>query len=248
MFKNKFDKAMDYIDANIEKSIEDIKKGFIDAIGYNSNQFDKCFRILTNESLYEYIVARKLFFVSKDIIANKDKKLCDVAQDFGYSEQSVLNRMMKLYFNCTPGEIRSKCIILPNDKYSLSDFQDKKFDSRISHIFKRLEQDGVINTLNLEYLEGLYTLAEEYGFDMDTTYQIAELAERLEISASGLMLSCFALVENSTESFSEAIKTVIHLGLESDDELDRICAFYQCKHYDLDELMVSRYYQINEKS
>ena len=59
MLKNNFDKAMDYIDANIEKKIDDIKKGLVDDIRFNSNQFHYCLKILTNESLYDYIVARK---------------------------------------------------------------------------------------------------------------------------------------------------------------------------------------------
>ncbi len=243
MLKNKFDKAMDYVDANIEKSIIDIKKGFIDAIGYNSNQFDKCFRVLTNESLYDYITERKLFFISKYILENKDKKLCDVAQDFGYSEQSVLNRVMKLYYNYTPGEIREKSIVLPNDKYSLADFQDKKADSRITHILKRLEQEGDISTQNLEYMEELYASADEYGFDIDTAYQIAELAEKLEVSVSDLMHSCFCLIENSTDYLFDDVKTVIHFCLESEEELDKICEFYQCRPYDLDEAMVGMYYK-----
>lgn len=111
--KNNFDKAMDYIDSNIEKKIDEILKGFIDSLSFDSNVFDKCFGVLTNESLREYIATRKLYFVSQAIKENKDRKLCDIAQDFGYSEQSVLNRVMKKYYGYTPGEIKTKGIIIP---------------------------------------------------------------------------------------------------------------------------------------
>lgn len=132
---------------------------------------------------------------------------------------------------------------LPNDKYSLADFQDKKSDSRITHILKRFEQEGDISTQNLEHLEELYASADEYGFDIDTAYQIAELAEKLEVSASDLMHSCFCLIESNTDYLFEDIKTVIYFGLESEEELDKICEFYQCRHYDLDEAMIRMYYK-----
>lgn len=247
MRKNKFDKAMDYIDANIEKSIDDIKRGFIDVIGYNSNYLDKCFRMLTNESLREYIIERKLFFVSECILENDDRKLCDIAQDFGYSEQSVLNRVMKAYYNVTPGEIRKSKIRLPNDKYTLSNFQDEKNDSRIAHVFEVLEQDGYVSPTNFEYMEDLYSSAEEYGFDLDIAYQIAELAERLGVPIPDLMQACFDL-RLEGQDLSQKIAAIIDLGLRSEDELDEICDFYQCCYYDLDLFMVRRYYEIKKNN
>ena len=51
MLKNRFDMVMDYIDENIEQKTEDIKKGLIEIISYNSNDFKKCFEILTNEPI-----------------------------------------------------------------------------------------------------------------------------------------------------------------------------------------------------
>lgn len=250
MLKNRFDMAMDYIDENIEKRTEDIKKGLIEIIGYNSSDFKKCFEILTNEPFYRYVVTRKLYFVSQTLIENKEKKICDVAQDFGFSEQSALNRVMKDYYGCTPGDIRNKGVKIPNDKYSLSDFKEKANDSRIDSIMERLEHNGYVTRFNLEYLEEIYSLAEEFCFSIDTAYQIAELAERIDVPVSSLMDACFDLRAEHQGScignwsnLSEQDEAAIELGIKSDEELEKICEYYQCKYYDLDEWMVEKYYE-----
>lgn len=250
MLKNNFDKAMDYIDANIEKKIDDIKKGLFEDIGYNSNQFNHCLKILTNESLYNYIVARKLYYVSQDLIENPEKKICDIAQDFGFSEQSALNRMIKTYYGCTPNDIRNKGVRISNDKYSLSDFKEKTNDSRLDTIMDRLEHGGYITNFNWDYLEEIYHLSGDFGFSIDTAYQIAELAERLNVAVSSLMEACFELrIEEQGScvgdwnNLPEHAKVAIHLGIKSDEELEKICGYYQCKYYDLDEWMVEKYYE-----
>lgn len=248
MLKNNFDKAMDYIDANIEKKIDDIKKGLFEDIGYNSNQFNYCLKILTNESLYSYIVARKLYYVSQDLIENPEKKICDIAQDFGFSEQSALNRMIKTYYGCTPNDIRNGKVKISNDKYSLSDFAQKTNDSRIDSIMERLEHGGYITGSNWDYLKDIYDLAEEFCFSIDTAYQIAELAERIDVPVASLMDACFDLRADHQGScigdwddLPEHAKVAIGLGIKSDEELAKICEYYQCKYYDLDEWMVEKY-------
>lgn len=250
MLKNNFDKAMDYIDANIEKKIDDIKKGLVDDIRFNSNQFHYCLKILTNESLYDYIVARKLYYVSQDLIVNPEKRICDIAQDFGFSEQSALNRMIKTYYGCTPNDIRNGKATISNDKYSLSNLVQKNNDSRIDSIMERLEHDGYITSFNLDYLEEIYYLAEEFCFSIDTAYQIAELAERIDVPVSNLMDACFNLrVEHQGScigdwaDLSEQDEAAIELGIKSEEELEKICEYYQCKYYDLDEWMVEKYYE-----
>lgn len=190
-----------------------------------------------------YIAERKLYFVSLAIKENKDRKFCDIAQDFGYSEQSVLNRVMKTYHGYTPGEIRAKGIVIPNNKYLMADFQEKKNASRINNILNKLDETNFLNSHDFAYLENLYTLTEEYDFDINTTYQIAELAERLEVSVSDLMRECFMLTLQQYGNFEKKMQIAINLGLDSEEDIDEVCEFYQCHYYDLDNYMVFRYFQ-----
>ena len=106
MKQNKFDTVMDYIDANITEETDTIKKGIYNEIGYNSNTFGNCFSVLTNESLFHYINERRAFLAAQELISNGDKKIADVALEYGYSEQSSFSRDIKRYFGCTPKEIQ----------------------------------------------------------------------------------------------------------------------------------------------
>lgn len=42
---------------------------------------------------------------------------------------------------------------------------------------------------------------------------------------------------------SEQDEAAIELGIKSEEELEKICEYYQCKYYDLDEWMVEKYYE-----
>ena len=56
MKQNKFDTVMDYIDVHIAEETDNIKKGIYNEIGYNSNTFGNCFSVLTNKTLFHYII------------------------------------------------------------------------------------------------------------------------------------------------------------------------------------------------
>lgn len=84
--KNKFEVIMDYIDNNIKQDVSEIKKGISKVSGYNSLAFGKCLLVLTNITLHHYICSRKLYFALKELRENSEKKMCDIAYDYGYSD------------------------------------------------------------------------------------------------------------------------------------------------------------------
>lgn len=244
MNKNKFDMVMDYIDANVFQDPETIKKGIINEVGYNSHTFGNCFSILTGETLFHYIAVRRLYFAAKELYDNLNKSICDIALDCGYSEQSAFTRAMKAYCGCTPAEIRKGTAYVPNNKYRLEEICKKTPDTRTRKILKALENDEYMSSSNWELFLGLEEAPEEYGFDIDTCYQIADLAERLEVSIWALMRTCQELVideKNDPNYIPPEVEAAIACGISSDEELDAICSFYQCKYYDLDHFMVEAY-------
>ena len=94
MAKNNFDLVMDYIDAHIDLDSEKIKEGIYKLIGYNSNTFGECFKVLTKDkTLFSYILERKLYFAAQDLINTRDS-ISEIASRY-YSEQSALTRAMK---------------------------------------------------------------------------------------------------------------------------------------------------------
>jgi hypothetical protein len=84
----------------------------------------------------------------------------------------------------------------------------------------------------------------KYGFDADTCYAISEVAERLEIPVEALIESCFDLmidIHSSPDYLSPEVEAAVDCGISSESELKEICAYFDCKYYDLDSFMVNAY-------
>lgn len=244
MKQNKFDLVMDYIDANIHQNTDGIKKGIYNLIGYNSNTFGHCFSVLTNDTLFHYISERRMYFAGRELQNDLEKSICDIALDYGYSEQSAFTRAMKSFYKCTPNDVRKGKNSIPDNKFYFKDFDVEHSDLRTQRILRAIKNDENISRYNMELLFGLENAVEEYGFDFDTCCQIADLAERLEISPWRLIDQCFEMVleeKNCNDGFSQADRVAIELGIETSEELEEICKYYDCKYYDLDSSMVKAY-------
>lgn len=87
-------------------------------------------------------------------------------------------------------------------------------------------------------------LSDEYGFDIDTCYQIADLAERLGVPCTLLASMCFDAVidiQSDPSYIPPDIEIAMSLGISSDEELDAICQHFKCEPYELDSFKVSLY-------
>lgn len=245
--KNVFDTVMDYIDENIQETTEAIKIGIHRATGYNSKDFGGYFQMLIPDmSFYRYIITRKLYFAGKELYEKPDKSICEIALDYGYSEQSALNRAMKNYFDCTPNELRKGLKKIPDDRLEFADFCENKQrnDNRLMNTLERLDEVGMLTGKSVEYLEAFERASKEYAFDADTCYAISEVAERLEIPVEALIEGCFGLmidIHSSPDYLSPEVEAAIDCGISSESELKEICAYFDCKYYDLDSFMVNAY-------
>jgi len=248
MNKNKFDLIMDYIDVNIDKSAEDIRKGMFVFAGVSSKTFNNCFSILTGNTLQNYIIRRKLYFASEALYNNPDVDICTIAlQD--YSDQSAFTRAMNDYYSCTPNEIKMGMKRVPDEKPALIDFCDKAEDTKIGRIYKMFEEGTNIRASYINYLMEVEQVTNTFGFDIDTTYAIAELSERLEVPMYALAEACFKL-EVDCEigrkyhgELSPEEEIMVYCGIESQEEADKICDYYNISIYELDRIMVIKYYE-----
>lgn len=244
--KNKFDTVMDYIDANIHEDAENIKKGIYKEIGYNSSHFGKCFEVLTGETLFHYISERRLYFAGQELKYNTSKSISDIAYDLGYSDQSAFTRAMKSYHNCTPNEVRKGARTIPNEKHTLAECSGSNAESKADSFWRKLESAGFLSVKQFDYLMDLEDATTEYGFSMDTSYAIADVAEQLEIPVNLLLRECFQLmieVQSDPNYTSPDVEAAIDVGAESTDELKRVCEFFQCKYYDVDRFMIEAYHK-----
>lgn len=246
MKQNNFDLVMDYIDANISQEADLIKKGINNLIGYNKIAFGYCLMVLTGKSLHHYIIERKMYFAAQSLINDNNRPIADIALEYGYSEQSAFSRAFKEYFNVTPLEVRKGTANIPDNKYKLADFCNINNDSVDSFdcIANELKKD----MQDWRYMEKLFMIEEMtedcFFLDHDACYKIYELAERLEVSFVKLIEACEQTVIDSysdSDYLPPEIETATLLGISSDEEMEDICNYYNCKYYDLDSFMVKAY-------
>lgn len=247
MKQNKFDLVMDYIDENIQKDTETIKRGIINLIGINSNSFGQYFTVLTGDTLGSYIRNRRLYYAAKALQREPDKSICEIALDYGYSDQSAFTRAISSNFNMSPNEIRTSWEAhIQSQKYLYSDFNPNASDMRSDRIWNEFERTGYISPHDLDYIEEIQRSHEKYGFDIDTSYAIADLSERLDVPVFALMELCFNLladIKSDPNYTPSQVMAAMNLGIRSDEDLVKICEHYACKYYELNEYMVERYYE-----
>ena len=246
MKQSKFDIVMDYIDENIKNDTETIKRGIINLIGINSNTFGQFFTVLTADTLGSYIRNRRLFFAAIDLLRQPQMTISDIALEYGYSDQSAFTRAVSGKYKMSPNEIRTSWEVdIPNEKYLYSDFDPNPLDSRSDHIWREFERTGFLSGGDLDFIDRVEAGHKEFGFDINTCYLIADLAERLEIPVTALMSSCFDVVtevKSDPAYISNKEMAAIDLGICSHEELDKICEHYACQYYELNSFMVKEYY------
>lgn len=237
---NIFDDVMDYIDENIKCKYTDVKKGIHTNFAYTDMDFNKFLSIATRGSttLNKYFLRRKLYFVSKELVNKPNIPISDIAYEFNYSEQSSLNRDMKKHYSTTPTEIQKSRTPLPDEKMHFKDFDVNKYE-----LGKRLK-DTIDDCCDLDYFEQFIEATNDYGFDFTTCCAISEISERLEIPFGYLLNTCFDLMIDcrSSEDYLEPrIEKAIDCGITSDEELEKICDYFECEYYELNPFMVESY-------
>lgn len=237
---NIFDDVMDYIDENIKCKYTDVKKGIHTNFAYTDMDFNKFLSIATRGSttLNKYFLRRKLYFVSKELVNKPNIPISDIAYEFNYSEQSSLNRDMKKHYSTTPTEIQKSRTPLPDEKMHFKDFDVNKYE-----LGKRLK-DTIDDCCDLDYFEQFIEATNDYGFDFTTCCAISDISERLEIPFGYLLNTCFDLMIDcrSSEDYLEPrIEKAIDCGITSDEELEKICDYFECEYYELNPFMVESY-------
>lgn len=246
MKQSKFDLVMDYIDENINSDTETIKRGIMNLIGINSNTFGQFFTVLTGDTLGSYIRNRRLYYAAMDLLRKPKLTISDIALEYGYSDQSAFTRAVSGKYKMSPNEIRTSWEVdIPNEKYLDSDFDPNPLDSRSDHMWREFERTGFLSGGDLDFIDSVEAGHKEFGFDINTCYLIADLAERLEIPVTALMSSCFDVVtevKSDPAYISNKEMAAVDLGICSQEELDKICEHYACQYYELNSFMVKEYY------
>lgn len=244
MHKNYFDIVIAHIEENITQTTEGIKKEIPNLIGRHSRAFNESFSLLTGYTLDYYIKQRRLHYAARELVVSLQKSICDIALEYQFSDQAAFTRAIKAKYELTPNEIR-KGAFWPNEEpFCLRDFTEGKADTQVEKMLRRMEINTFIPAEDVDLVLEIEGLSDEYGFDIDTCYQIADLAERLGVPCTLLASMCFDAVidiRSDPSYIPPDIEIAMSLGISSDEELDAICQHFKCEPYELDSFKVSLY-------
>jgi hypothetical protein len=181
-----------------------------------------------------------------DLLRKPKMTISDIALEYGYSDQSAFTRAVSGKYKMSPNEIRTSLEVnIPNEKYLYTDFDPNPSNMRSDLMWREFERTGFLSGCDLDFIDSVEEGHKEFGFDMDTCYLIADLAERLEVPVSAMMGACFDLVvdvKSDPQYISNKEMTVIDLRIASREDLEKICEHYACQYYELNRYMVEEYY------
>lgn len=245
MSKNKvLDTALSIIDKHIHLSHKEIARKIYAETGYCDQDYNKFLAVVSSGdlTLREYIRKRRLYFAVCELINNPKKSLADIAQDYGYSDQSAFSRAVKKEYRNTPAEIRKSKGDIPDVRKVLEHHLSNK--SRLDSIFEKLKSDNLSNS-DWHYFEDFIHATDEFGFDTSTCCLISELSEKLSIPFGYLIEQCFEMAiecnQDDWQRVDEIIECMRDLRIENEEELEELCRHFNCKWYDLELVPVQMY-------
>ena len=248
MHKNYFDIVMAHIEENVTKPTEEIKREIPNLIGRHSRAFSEAFSLLTDYTLDYYIKQRRLNYATQDLVRRQEKSICEIALEYQFSDQSAFSRAIKAKYGVTPNEIRTEGLWCFEERICFGDYSGKKNDTEVAKLLRSMEIDSPVWTWNVEYMLAIERMSDEYGFDIDLCYQIADLAERLDIPMGILGQYCFDAVAEvrsdpnyGSYDIPPEVEFMLHAGIGSTDELDAMCRHFKCEYYELDEMKIYSY-------
>lgn len=105
--KDYIEEVINYIELNIHESLTaDILS---ENIGYSKFYLHRIFQIYTGLSLIDYVRRRKLHYASIDL--RSDKRILDIAIDYGYGSERSFSRAFVKEFGKSPSNFRDKPVM-----------------------------------------------------------------------------------------------------------------------------------------
>jgi len=104
--KNRINRVIDYIQANIEKNLS-LKQ--LSAVAcYSEFHFNRIFRATMGESIYQYIRRLRLEKSAELLLTNTGKSITEIALDCGFSTPSSFAKSFKNHFKMNATEWRNR--------------------------------------------------------------------------------------------------------------------------------------------
>lgn len=136
--------ALEFIENNLTEDIktEDIAR----ELYCSKSSVEKLFRIVTNMSIRDYYIRRRMSKAARDMVNCPDVSLLDLAIKYGYGSNEAFTRAFKSVWKVSPSEYRKNPVrfeLFPALKLEPELMEDKNMDDRrkvdISELYDYIE-------------------------------------------------------------------------------------------------------------
>ena len=123
--------ALEYIEENLTSDIktEDIAKDLY----CSKSTLEKLFRIVTNMSIKDYTIRRRMSRAARDILSGSEESLLDLSLKYGYSSHEAFSRAFKNVWHMNPSEYKKNPMrseLFPALKFEEELMEDKAMASK----------------------------------------------------------------------------------------------------------------------
>jgi AraC family transcriptional regulator len=140
-------RVIDYIELNLDEELrlEELSR----IANFSKFYFHRIFKAVTGESLHRYIQRLRIEKAASELFVNPDKKITNIAYNYGFSSSSSFGRIFKKYFSMSPGawqKSANKKIFNEKDKknnFNYLTFKPINFIKRISLPAKNIKLKDV---------------------------------------------------------------------------------------------------------
>ncbi len=96
--------SLEYMENNLCSDLrtEDVAR----ACYCSKSTLEKLFRCVNNISVREYLIRRRMTKAARAMIEQKERRILDIALDYGYSSNESFTRAFKQIWNCKPSDFR----------------------------------------------------------------------------------------------------------------------------------------------
>lgn len=218
--KKRIIKAIQYIDSHLH---EDLSLEKIAEVGmYSSFHFHRIFKLITGETLQNYIIRKKIEKSAFYLSVKKDIEIKEIYLDLGFSNHSVFSKTFKKHYGIAPSSFRNSA------------------PEYFHRVLQKSSKNGQVNTVFSQYICHIDNLLN--WTDMNLKVEVKELPEMNLASVMSLGII------NVEPSFNVLIEWAKKRQLFPRDNVKMISVYHDsCKVTPLDKVRIHSCMLLDER-
>ncbi|MGB1043131.1 MAG: AraC family transcriptional regulator [Tenacibaculum sp.] len=192
-------KAIDFVEFNLEKKLllEEVAK----QAHFSPYHFHRVFKIVTKETLNDFIVRKRIEKAVSDVMRKKEKPITEIAEDVGFTSLSSFSRAFKKFYGMSPAEFR------------------KQTPSKFSKISKVESKNGKVEIRFEQYICNINNNLKWLKMNADVQVKILPPMQLAYISHQGKM-------DAVGNTYNRLMQWAFPKGLMQQDDLKMITIYH----------------------